>query len=71
MCISSFSYHKRPIADRPVTYIVTGKLVSGKRFKITTASRMHAFGINLWRGSVWVLQNGKRKRLKSVSNGGF
>ena len=51
-----------------MTYVVTGKTPSGRRVKITTASRMHAFGINLWRGSVWVLEDGKRKRIKSVCN---
>jgi hypothetical protein len=68
MCNPGFSYHTRKVEDRPVTYVVTGKLHNGKRFKLTTASRMHAFGINLWRGSVWVIQNGKRLRLKRVAN---
>lgn len=68
MCISSFSYHRRPATERPVTYVVTGKTPSGRRVKIITTSRMYAFGINLWRGSVWVLQNGKRKRIKLVNN---
>jgi hypothetical protein len=66
--ITSASYLPTTPENRPVTYVVTGKLFSGKRFKITTASRMHAFGINLWRGSVWVIQNGKRKRIKRVRN---
>lgn len=66
--LNAMSYHHRPAADRPVTYVVTGKLYNGKRFKITTASRMHAFGINLWRGSVWIIEAGKRKRIKKVSN---
>ena len=34
-------------------YKITGVDRNGKRFKIETNSRMHAFGINLWKGSVW------------------
>jgi len=68
MCNPGFSYHHRSLADRPVTYVVTGKTYSGKRFKITTASRMHAFGINLWRGSIWILEGTTRRRLKRVWN---
>jgi len=66
--MTSASYLPTSPENRPVTYVVTGKLFNGRRFKITTASRMHAFGINLWRGSIWVISGGKRKRLKRVSN---
>jgi len=48
-------------------YIVTGITIDGKRFKIVTDSKIHAHGINLWRGSVWIETNGgKRKLLKRV-----
>lgn len=69
MCISATSYLPRSRCELAPTYVVTGRLFNGKRFRCTTASRMHAFGIALWRGSVWViLPTGKRKRLKRVAN---
>lgn len=50
-------------------FIVTGKTTSGKRFKLTYRNALSAFGINLWRGSVWgLLPNGKRKLLKRIMN---
>lgn len=51
------------------TYIVTGTLRNGSRFKpMTYASLQHAMRINLWRGSVWQYNNltGKRRLLKRV-----
>ncbi len=51
-------------------YKVTGVDTYGKRFKIETNSRMHAFGINLFNGSVWQLQkNNKWKLLHRVYSG--
>src|SRR5690606_7811962 len=42
-------------------YVVTGVLANGQRFKpITTSSWRHANGINLFRGTKWLLRNGKR-----------
>lgn len=50
-------------------YIVTGILVNGRRFKaIHTTNRLYAFGINLYRGSVWEVVDGKRKLLLRVWN---
>jgi len=49
-------------------YIVTGLDVRGKRFAIHTDSYIHAMGINLYRGTVWEIKNGKRKRIKSTYN---
>ena len=50
-------------------YKVTGVDRYGKRFKIETSNRMHAFGINLWRGSVWEFQkNNKWKLVRRVYN---
>tara|TARA_R110000803_G_scaffold31854_1_gene70609 strand:+ start:1424 stop:1585 length:162 start_codon:yes stop_codon:yes gene_type:complete len=51
-------------------YEITGVLYrSNERFKIVTSSLQHAMGINLWRGSVWeVNEDGKRKLIKEVTN---
>jgi len=49
-------------------YHVTGVDRSGKRFKIVTSNGMHAVCINIWRGSVWEVTNGKRKLIKRVYN---
>jgi hypothetical protein len=49
-------------------YVVTGVLLSGKRFAITTSSWFHANGINLHRGSKWLYRNGKRKLIIRVYN---
>ena len=49
-------------------YIVTGIKFNGKRFVMHTNNRIHALGINLWRGSVWQEVEGKRKLLKRVRN---
>ena len=52
-----------------ITYHITGLLYnSRKRFRRTTDNFMFAMGINLWRGSVWTVTNGKRKLLKRVYN---
>jgi len=53
------------------TYEVTGVDRSGKRFKLTfkgEAAEFHATGINLWRGSVWRVRNGKRTLIDRVFN---
>jgi len=49
-------------------FIVTGVTITGQRFKKVFDSFMWADGINLWRGSVWLLRNGKRTLLKRVWN---
>lgn len=51
-------------------YIVTGILTTGKRFKaIHTDSYIYAISINLYRGSVWeVDENGARHLIKRVYN---
>jgi len=52
------------IGKNGVTYEVTGVDRNGKRFKICTDNHIHALGINLWKGTKWlVLPNGKRKIL--------
>ena len=48
------------------TYDVTGVDRSGKRFKLSFSGEFHAMGINLWRGSVWRVRDGKRTLIKRV-----
>jgi hypothetical protein len=53
------------------TYEVTGEDRSGKRFKRTftgEGAEFQAKGINLWRGSVWRVRNGKRTLIDRVFN---
>jgi hypothetical protein len=52
------------------TFHVTGVLVNGRRFKSQYTNPRYAFGINLYRGSVWGIRkdNGKRQLLKRVWN---
>lgn len=49
-------------------YDVTGVTVRGKRFRLSFSNLIHAMGINLWRGSVWEVSDGKRKLIKRVYN---
>lgn len=52
-----------------MTYHITGVDRSGKRFKIVTNNRIHAEGINLWRGTKWAVQpDGTRKVLVRIWN---
>ena len=53
-----------------LTYIVTGKQVNGRRFRLQYDDARYAFGINLWNGRVWGVRkdNGKRQLLKRVVN---
>lgn len=53
------------------TYHVTGVTTggkNGKRFKIVTSNPHYALGINLWRGSLWQVRDGKRTLLRRVWN---
>lgn len=50
------------------TYIVTGVDTRGRRFQLKYNSISVALSINLYRGSVWEVSNGKRKLLKRVYN---
>jgi len=49
-------------------FIITGKLTSGKKFRLVTSSYFHANGINLYSGRVWgeLVSTGKRVLLKRV-----
>ena len=49
-------------------YVVTGVTVQGKRFRIRTDNLLHAQGINLYRGSVWAVIDGKKRLIKRVWN---
>jgi len=51
-----------------VFYDVTGVDVYGKRFLLRYSDIRWAMGINLHRGSVWKVTNGKRKLLRRVFN---
>jgi hypothetical protein len=50
-----------------ITYVITGILYNGKRFKpIHTYTPQH---YNIWNGSIWqLLSNGKRKLVKRIYN---
>lgn len=50
------------------TYIVTGIDRNGKRFRKEYDDAFTAMHINLWRGNVWRLVDGKKTRIKSVYN---
>lgn len=49
-------------------YLATGVLRNGKRFKGITGTYQTIRGINLWRGTKWLLRNGKRYKIQSVYN---
>ena len=45
-------------------YHVTGRLSSGKRFKrMVFVNFYHARAFNVWNGTLWLVRNGKRKRV--------
>ena len=51
------------------TFRVTGLDRNNKRFVLESSNYNYVMMINLWQGSVWaVLENGKKKLLKRVSN---
>lgn len=47
---------------------ITGETTNGKRFRMTCESWHYANAINLWRGSVWHILDGKRILVKRVWN---
>jgi hypothetical protein len=49
-------------------YVVTGVTTNGKRFRRITDNWIFAEGINLWRGSKWLLRDGKRYLLNRFRN---
>lgn len=54
--------------NNTVRYAVTGIDRNGKRFSLRYSNIRTALGINLWRGSVWEVTNGKRRLIKRVYN---
>ncbi len=51
-----------------VTYLCTGVNRNGKRFKRSGENKMYIWSINAWRGSYWIVTNGKRKLSHRVYN---
>lgn len=49
-------------------YMATGVDRNNKRFKIVSDSYDYIRGLNLWRGTKWLIRNGKRHRIQSVTN---
>ena len=50
------------------TYMATGTDRNGKRFKITSNNYDYIRGLNLWKGTKWLVRNGKRHRICTVAN---
>lgn len=49
-------------------YMATGKDRNGKRFNIKSHSWMYIRGINVWRGSKWLLRDGRRWLIQRITN---
>ncbi len=49
-------------------YLVTGVDRNGRRFRQVWSAWQQASGINLWRGTKWLLRNGKRHRISTTTN---
>jgi len=49
-------------------FVVTGVDRNGKRFRLVYDSWLMASSVNVWRGNVWLLRNGKRRLLQSTFN---
>lgn len=49
-------------------YLVTGVDCSGRRFRLVLGTWQHADGINLWRGTKWLLRNGKKHKISTTTN---
>jgi len=50
------------------TYLVTGTAGNGRRFRRVCPSWAYANGINLLRGSRWLLRGGRRYRINTTVN---
>lgn len=50
------------------TFLVTGVDRNGKRFSRSFKHMTFIYGINLWRGSRWLVRDGKRKLISRVYN---
>lgn len=49
-------------------YVITGITITGQRFRRIHDNWFYARNINLWRGSYWLLRDGKRKLINRVFN---
>jgi len=49
-------------------YLVTGVDRNGRRFRLCFDSWRQAVGINVWRGTKWLVRGGKRYRIASFYN---
>lgn len=49
-------------------YMATGVDRNNKRFRIVSNSYDYIRGLNLWRGTKWLIRDGKRHRIQSVTN---
>lgn len=50
------------------TYLLIGRDCSGRKFRMVYDNPYFALGINMYRGRMWQVRNGKRKLVKSVFN---
>lgn len=50
------------------SYLATGKDTNGKRFRISSTNYNYIIRINLYNGSIWLIRNGNRIRLRRVTN---
>lgn len=50
------------------TYMATGTDRNGKRFTIVSSSYDYIRCLNLWRGTKWLVRNGKRHRIETANN---
>ena len=50
------------------SYVITGQDRDGKRFRITSESWRYIQSINAWRGTRWLLRNGKKWKIQTVNN---
>ena len=50
------------------SFIVTGTRMDGERFTIRTKHWWHARTINVWRGSKWLVRDGRRWLIQRITN---
>ena len=50
------------------TYLVTGRTVFGRRFHIASENKAYLMGINIYRGSFWIVRGKYRKLSHRVWN---
>lgn len=50
------------------SYLATGKDINGKQFKIASPNYNYVSRINIFNGSIWLVRNGKRIRIRHITN---